>query len=87
MAKQETLTVRLRIVYEGTPPNTWDGGAKDFGLQDKANALHLCKTERSGHIVFEIAMEVKPERTARPAFVGRYARWCGGRRKGRSLGE
>ena len=42
------LTIHLRIVYDGTPPNVWDGSAQDFGLQDKANVLHLGKTERSG---------------------------------------
>jgi hypothetical protein len=71
MAKQETL--RLRIVYDGTPPNTWDGSAKDFGVQDKANVLHLGKTDRSGQIVFDIALDVKPERAAKPVFLGDFA--------------
>jgi hypothetical protein len=67
------LTVRLRIVYDGTPPNVWDGGAKDFGLQDKANVLHLGKAERGGHVVFDLAIDVKPERTAKPVFLGDFA--------------
>ena len=71
MAKQETL--RLRIVYDGTPPNTWDGGAKDFGVQDNANVLHPGKTERSGHIVFEVTLDVKPGRIFKPVFVGDFA--------------
>ena len=73
MTKQETFTVRLRIVYDGTPPNVWDGGAKDFGLQDKANVLHLGKTVRNGHVVFDISIDVKQERTANPVFLGDFA--------------
>jgi Family of unknown function (DUF5990) len=71
MAKQET--VRLRIVYDGTPPNTWDGGAEDFGLQDKANVLHLGKTERNGQVVFEVTLDVKPQGPANPVFLGDFA--------------
>jgi hypothetical protein len=70
MTKPETL--RLRIVYDGTPPNTWDGGAKDFGLQDKENVLHLGKTERSGHVVFDVVLDLKPN-AAGPVFVGDFA--------------
>jgi hypothetical protein len=71
MAKQETL--RLRIVYDGTPPNTWDGGAKDFGVQDKADVLHFGKAAPDGHIVFDIVVDVKPERTGKPVFLGDFA--------------
>lgn len=71
MPKQET--VRLRIVYDGTPPNVWDGGAKDFGVQDKANVLHIGKTERDGRIVFDVSLELKPERTPTPVFLGDFA--------------
>jgi uncharacterized protein DUF5990 len=73
MTKQEPASVRLRIVYDGTPPNVWDGGAKDFGVQDKANALHLGKPERGGRVVFDVEIELKPERTANPVFVGDFA--------------
>jgi len=73
MAKPENLSVRLRVVYDGTPPNTWDGDAKNFGVQDKANVLHPGKTERDGHVVFDISVELKPERTANPVFVGDFA--------------
>jgi hypothetical protein len=73
MAKQETVTVRLRIVYDGTPPNVWDGGVQDFGVQDKDNVLYPGKTQRSGHVVFDVAIAVKPERTATPVFLGDFA--------------
>ena len=66
-------TLRLRIVYDGTPPNTWDGGAKDFGVQDKANVLHPGKTERSGHVVFDVVLDMKTEKTAKPVFLGDFA--------------
>ncbi len=66
-------TLRLRIVYDGAPPNTWDGGAKDFGLQDKENVLHLGRTERSGHVLFDVVLDIKPERTTRPVFLGDFA--------------
>jgi hypothetical protein len=71
MTKQDTL--RLRIVYDGTPPNVWDGAAKDFGVQDKENVLTPGKTERSDHIVFELEIGLKPERTATPVFLGDFA--------------
>jgi hypothetical protein len=73
MAKPDTLTIRLRIVYDGTPPNVWDGSATDFGLQDKANVLHLGKTERDGRVVFEVDLAVKPEKSAKPVFLGDFA--------------
>jgi hypothetical protein len=73
MAKQETLSVRLRIVYDGMPPNVWDGDAKNFGVQDKANVLHLGRTERDGRIVFEVTLDLKPEETANPVFLGDFA--------------
>ena len=68
-----TKTLRLRIAYDGAPPNTWDGGTKDFGLQDKANVLHPGKTERSGRVVFDVSLDLKPERTATPVFLGDFA--------------
>ena len=73
MAKQETRTVRLRIIYDGTPPNVWDGGVKDFGVQDKDNVLHLGKTERNGDVVFDVVIDVKLEKTAAPVFLGGFA--------------
>jgi hypothetical protein len=73
MAKLDSLTVRLRIIYDGTPPNVWDGGAKDFGLQDKANVLHLGKAERDGRVVFEVELPVKPEKSTSPVFLGDFA--------------
>jgi hypothetical protein len=73
MAKQDTRSVRLRIVYDGTPPNTWDGGPEYFGLQDTANMLHLGKAERDGRIVFDVTLPLKPEKTANPVFVGDFA--------------
>lgn len=73
MTKPETLSVRLRIVYDGTPPNTWDGNAQYFGMQDKDNVLHLGETERDGSIVFDVVLPLKPEKTAAPVFVGDFA--------------
>jgi hypothetical protein len=71
MTKQETL--HLRIVYDSTPPNVWDGGARDFGVQDKENVLYPGNAERDGYVVFEVAIGLKPERTATPVFVGDFA--------------
>jgi hypothetical protein len=73
MAKQQTLTVRLRIVYDGAPPNVWDGGAEDFGLQDKENVLHFGRAEPGGQVVFDVAISVRPDRAARPVFLGDFA--------------
>jgi len=73
VTKPETLTLHLRIVYDGTPPNVWDGAAKDFGVQDKDNVLFPGKTARSGSVVFDVAIGVKPERTASPVLLGDFA--------------
>jgi hypothetical protein len=74
MAKQESLSVRLRIVYDGTPPNVWDGDAQNFGVQDKANVLYPGKTERDGRIVFDVTLDLKPERTAKCALHARHSK-------------
>jgi hypothetical protein len=50
-----------------------DGDARNFGLQDKANVLHPGKTARSGRVVFDVTIGIKPERTATPVFVGDFA--------------
>jgi hypothetical protein len=73
MAKQEMLTVRLRVVYDGTPPNVWDGGASDFGVQDKGNVLYPGKIERDGRVMFDVSLALKPEKTANPVFLGDFA--------------
>jgi Family of unknown function (DUF5990) len=70
MAKPSALTIRLRIVYDGTLPNRWDGGPNDFGLQDKANMVHPGKTLADGRVVFELSLAVKPEETAAPIVLG-----------------
>lgn len=67
------MIARLRIVYDGTPPNVWDGGAKDFGVQDKANVLYPGKTGRDGSIVFEVELPVKPGKGPEPVFLGDFA--------------
>jgi hypothetical protein len=72
MAIPETVTLRLRIVYDGTPPNVWDGGVEDFGLQDVANVLHIGKRGRDGRVVFEVALAVKPGKTPKPVFLGAF---------------
>jgi hypothetical protein len=40
MAKPKPDLIPLRIIYDGTAPIRWTGGPGDFGLQDKAEALH-----------------------------------------------
>jgi len=72
MAKPEPSTISLRIVYDGTPPNVWDGGPEQFGMQDKANLLYPGKTERDGRVVFEVSLPVKPGGSA-PVFLGDFA--------------
>lgn len=66
-------SVRLRIVHDGVPPNVWDGDAQNFGVQDKENVLYPGKARADGSIVFEVTLELKPERTAAPVFVGDFA--------------
>ena len=64
--------LRLRIVYDGTLPNTWDGGAENFGLQDKDEVLHRGKVDAEGRVVFELSLDVKPG-ASQPIFLGDFA--------------
>jgi hypothetical protein len=73
MPKQEARNVTLRIVHDGVPPNVWGGGAKLFGVQDKANVLYPGKARKDGHVVFEIALAVQPGKTGEPVFTGDFA--------------
>jgi hypothetical protein len=62
VAIPKALTIRLRIVYDGTPPNCWDGGSRDFGLQDKANVLQLGTTQADGRVAFDFVHGPPKER-------------------------
>ena len=73
MAKPDALTIQLRVVYDGTQPNVWHGGAKDFGLQDKADLLFPGTTQRDGSVVFEVALTAKPGNASEPVFLGDFA--------------
>lgn len=73
MAKQDMLTLRLRIVHDGVPPNVWDGPPDYFGVHDKQNVLYPGKTKADGSVVFEVALDLKPDRTGAPVFIGDFA--------------
>lgn len=84
-SKNETAeggAIRLRIIYDGAVPSSWDGGPKDFGLQDKSGELHLGKTDAKGNLTFDLSLTVKPEATESPVFLGAFAH---GPPKGRFL--
>jgi hypothetical protein len=70
MAIPKALTIRLRIVYDGTPPNRWDGDSKDFGMQDKENVLQLGTALADGRVVYDVSLAVKPAQTTAPIFLG-----------------
>lgn len=65
-------TVRLRLLYDGTLPNVWDGGAADFGLQDKAEALLRGSVDAEGRVAFDLSLDVKPG-APHPIFLGDFA--------------
>lgn len=72
MSPSRPTTVRLRIIYDGALPNVWDGGAADFGLQDKAEVLHRGRVDADGRVVFELSLDVKPG-GPQPVFLGDFA--------------
>ena len=80
MAMQRTEQVWLRVVYRGTGPVFWSGGPEHFGAQDKDEALHHGAIGPDGHVTFDLQVEVKPETTGAPIFVGPFAHGPAGKR-------
>jgi hypothetical protein len=70
MVKHPLERVQLRVLYRGSGPFKWSGGPRDFGVQNKANALHLGEVDADGTVKFDLSVEVKPEDGGAPVFVG-----------------
>jgi hypothetical protein len=73
MAKPPLEQVRLQLIYRGAGPVFWSGGPSEFGVQDKAGALRLGEPAPDGGLRFDLTLEVKPEGTGAPVFVGPFA--------------
>ena len=73
MAKQHLESVRLQVHYHGTGPVKWSGGPGHFGVQDKTENLLLGEVGEDGSVKFDLSIEVKPEDTASPVFIGPFA--------------
>ena len=73
MARTATQSIRLRIIYDGATPNTWDGGPGDFGLQDKSGTLHPGKFDPKSSMIFDLTLDVNPEAGDTPVFLGQFA--------------
>ena len=80
MTKLPAERVWLRLVYHGTGPVHWNGGAGCFGAQDKDEALHRGDVGPDGSVTFDLRVEVKPEGHGAPVFVGPFAHGPAGKR-------
>lgn len=65
--------VALRLIYHGAGPARWSGGPGDFGVQDKAGALHHATARADGGMQFDLALEVKSRGAGAPVFLGPFA--------------
>jgi hypothetical protein len=79
MARQANPLVSVRVTYDGAGPVHWSPG--EFGLQDKAEALHPGAVDAEGRVVFAFSLELN-EDGAKPNFLGGFAH---GPRDGRFL--
>jgi Family of unknown function (DUF5990) len=70
MAKAPLEQVLLRLIYRGKGPVFWSGGPREFGLQDKVEAIHLGKTAPDGGLMWDLLLDVKPEGLGAPVFLG-----------------
>ena len=73
MPKPAPDLIKLQVRYLGAGPLIWSGGPRDFGVQDKAGALHLGHAGADGVVVFDLLLEVKPGDTGPPVFLGPFA--------------
>ncbi len=55
----ETHLVRLRITCLNPPIGHYEGGATEFGLQDKQQALHAGHPQPDGSIAFDVELSVQ----------------------------
>jgi hypothetical protein len=70
MTKSPPDRVWLRVVYRGGELPGWCGGPNDFGVQDKSGGLFAGAAEEGESVVFDLAVEVKPDGGTQPVFVG-----------------
>jgi hypothetical protein len=70
MTRPSLEPVWLRVVYRGERLPGWGGGPGDFGVQDKSDALRAGAVGEAGSVIFDLAVEVKPDNAAAPVFVG-----------------
>ncbi len=66
-------SIRLRLIYDGTGPIHWSRKPDAFGLQDKAEVLHLGTPGPNGTVVFDFALQVKPGTSNAPVLLGTFA--------------
>jgi hypothetical protein len=65
------LTVRLRVICLKPPPDTWEGKATRFGLQNKEGELDSGTARDDGARIYECEAQVKLDANP-PNFLGKY---------------
>ncbi len=69
-------SIALKLVYDGKGPVHWSplpGAPNAFGLQDKAEVLHVGKPGKAGAVVFDLTLQVKSLDAAQAVLVGGFA--------------
>ena len=66
-------SLHFRLVYDGEGPAIWTPAPGAFGLQDKAEALHVGTPGRAGAVVFDFALQVKSLDVDQVVLVGDFA--------------
>ncbi len=72
MTKPAGTAISFTLRYDGLGPVYWVNDPAQFGIQDKAGALHQGRVETDGEVAFEFTLELKPG-TAAPVFTGNLA--------------
>ncbi len=66
-------TLPLRLIYDGAGPIHWSRKPDAFGLQDKAEVLHLGAVCPNGTVVFDFVLQVKTGTSEAPILLGDFA--------------
>ena len=66
-------SIRIRLIYDGSGPVHWDGGADAFGVQDKAGVLHGGIPGPAGATIFDLVFQVKSQDSDAPVLSGDFA--------------
>src|SRR5579862_367639 len=65
--------IAFQLIYDGKGPAIWTPAPGAFGLQDKAEALHVGTPGVGGAVVFDFTLQVKTIAADGVVFTGDFA--------------